>query len=145
MDELIKMILKRRGQENLDVEQIAKEIYDIINENDSEIDKWYKIKDAFWIRRTTNTNYMSAQVFPVSEGSFLCYLYIIDIQDIDKKQAEAYKENATPISDTIPIDIQYIYPVALSLDIEKAAEKFLASNEIQRNDWLNKLGIRGNE
>ena len=145
MDELINMILKRRGQENLDVEQIAKEIYDIINENDSEVDKWYKIEEAFWIRRTTNTNYMSAQVFPVAEGAFLCYLYIIDIQDYDKKRMLAFKENARSISDEIPIDIRYIYPIALSLDIEKATEKFLACNEMQKNEWLKKMGIRGNE
>ena len=65
MEDLMKMIIKQRGQEGFLPEDIAKEIYDIIHENDSEIDKWYKVGDAFWIRRTTAMDYMSAQVYPL--------------------------------------------------------------------------------
>ena len=42
MEDLMKMIIKQRGQEGFSAEDIAKEIYDIIHENDSEIDKWYR-------------------------------------------------------------------------------------------------------
>lgn len=145
MEDLMKMIIKQREQEGFSAEDIAKEIYDIIHENDSEMDKWYKVGDAFWLRRTTATDYMSAQVYPLVDEAFLCYLHILRISDYDKKQVEGYNQNATPLSENIPYDIRYIYPIAVSQDIESAKEKFIASNAALKNDWLNKLGIRGNE
>lgn len=145
MEDLMKMIIKQRGQEGFSAEDIAKEIYDIIHENDSEMDKWYKVGDAFWLRRTTATDYMSAQVYPLVDDAFLCYLHIFHTGDYGKKQVEGYNQNAAPLSENIPYDIRYIYPIAISQDIESAKEKFIASNAALKNDWLNKLGIRGNE
>ena len=145
MEDLMKMIIKQRGQEGFLPEDIAKEIYDIIHENDSEIDKWYKVGDAFWIRRTNATDYMCAQVYPLVENAFLCYLHVLCIADYEKKQVEGYNQNAESLSENIPYDIRYIYPIALSQDIESAKEKFIASNATLKNDWLNKLGIRGDE
>ena len=108
MEDLMKMIIKQREQEGFSAEDIAKEIYDIIHENDSEMDKWYKVGDAFWLRRTTATDYMSAQVYPLVDEAFLCYLHILRISDYDKKQVEGYNQNATPLSENIPYDIRYI-------------------------------------
>ena len=145
MDDLMKMIIKQRGQEGFSAEDIAKEIYDIIHENDSEIDKWYKVGDAFWIRRTTAMDYMSAQVYPLVDDAFLCYLHILCIGDYEKKQVDGYNQNVKPLSENIPYDIRYIYPIAVSQDIESAKEKFIASNAALKNDWLSKLGIRGDK
>ncbi len=145
MEDLMKMIIKQRGQEGFSAEDIAKEIYDIIHENDSEIDKWYKVGDAFWIRRTTAMDYMSAQVYPLVDDAFLCYLHILCIGDYEKKQVDGYNQNVKPLSKNIPYDIRYIYPIAVSQDIESAKEKFIASNAALKNDWLSKLGIRGDK
>ena len=139
MEDLMKMIIKQRGQEGFSAEDIAKEIYDIIHENDSEIDKWYKVGDAFWIRRTTAMDYMSAQVYPLVDDAFLCYLHILCIGDYEKKQVDGYNQNVKPLSKNIPYDIRYIYPIAVSQDIESAKEKFIASNAALKNDWLSKL------
>lgn len=39
---------------------------------DSVIDKWYTIGESFWLRRTTDRNYLCVQIFPLMEHSFLC-------------------------------------------------------------------------
>ena len=107
----------------------------------SEIDRWYRVGAAFWIRRITDTDYLSAQVFPVVEAASLCYLHVIHSSAYNSQRVESYRKNTESIPDNVPQDISYIYPVALSLDIDCADEKFLASNELQKIKWLNKLGI----
>ncbi len=145
MEDLMKMILKQRKQESFSPEDIPKEVYAILKENDSEMDKWYKVGDSFWLRRTTDTDYMSVQVFPLVDDSYLCYLHIISVADYEKQRVERYNKNADTLPEDVPYDIKYIYPIALSQDIESAKEKFLAGNGTMKNDWLKKMGIRGNE
>ena len=57
-------------------------------------------------------------------------------------------------SETMDLDGKIIISMAIRLlteeyiideIIESAKEKFIASNAALKNDWLNKLGIRGNE
>ena len=79
---------------------------------DSVIDKWYTIGESFWLRRTTDRNYLCVQIFPLMEHSFLCYLHALDI-----------------------------YPIAFTQDTEKAREMFAAPTVEEKNEWLHKMGI----
>ena len=64
----------------------------------SEIDKWYPIGENFWLRRTTDHNYLCVQVFPFMEHSFLCYLHVLDITEFEKELAETPKQPQAPIA-----------------------------------------------
>ena len=108
----------------------------------SEIDKWYAIGDNFWLRRTTPTTYLCVQVYPIMEMSHLCYLHVLNIEEYENKTIEQYKVNVPTIPELLPTDIQHIYPVAFSLDVDKAAEMFLAANDSEKTEWLNKMGIK---
>lgn len=142
MDELMKLVMEKEGLNSLSIDEIAKQLYQMYSECDSEIDKWYKTGEDFWLKRTTASNYLSVQVFPLLEDSYLCYLHALNIGNYDKKSIEEYKRNVELIPADLPIDIRYIYPIAISQDTEKANEMFLASSLELKNEWLNKLGIR---
>lgn len=107
----------------------------------SEIDKWYPIGENFWLRRTTDHNYLCVQVFPFMEHSFLCYLHVLDIMEFEKELAERYQLNVEYIPEELPEDIRYMYPIAFSQDTEKAREMFAAPTADQKNEWLYKMGI----
>ena len=140
MDERIKALLEESS--GMTKEELVERLQDIFGDRTSEIDKWYAIGQDFWLRRTTANSYLCAQVFPIMEDSYLCYLLVLDITAYDKGTAERYKANVGEIPETLPVDIQYMYPVAISQDTDNAAEMFLASNTEDKNRWLHKMGIK---
>lgn len=74
--------------------------------------------------------------------SYLCYLHVLDIGAFDKLSVDRYKKNVKDIPESLPADIQYMYPVAISQDTDSAAEMFLASTVEVKSEWLNKMGIK---
>lgn len=142
MDNLIKLVMEQQENGNITKEQLTKQLIEIFGEGISEIDRWYKVGDGFWIRRTTVSEYLSAQVFHVVDNSFLCYLHVLSIDEYSKKTVDNYNKNVTIFPDGIPSDIRYIYPIAISQDTEKAQEMFLASSLERKNEWLAKMGIK---
>ena len=108
----------------------------------SEIDKWYPIGENFWLRRTTDHNYLCVQVFPFMEHSFLCYLHVLDITEFEKKSAERYRLNVEYIPEELPDDIRYMYPIAFSQDTEKAREMFAAPTANEKMNGFTKWGLR---
>lgn len=140
MDERIKEILD--DSSGLSKEELVQKLQDIFGDRTSEIDRWYGIGEGLWLRRTTANSYLCVQVFPIMENSFLCYLHVLDINAYGKKSVERYKVNVEHIPETLPADIQYMYPVAISQDTDNAAEMFLSPTEEEKNEWLNKMGIK---
>ncbi|MBQ2922849.1 MAG: hypothetical protein IJE60_07190 [Tyzzerella sp.] len=140
MDERIKALLEESP--DMTKEELVQKLNDIFGDRTSVIDKWYAIGQDFWLRRTTVNSYLCVQVFPIMSDSHLCYLHVLDITAYDKKSAEGYKANVDIIPETLPADIQYMYPVAISQDTDNAAEMFLASTTDDKNEWLYKMGIR---
>lgn len=140
MEERIKKLLDESS--GMSKEELVQKLYDIFGDRTSEIDRWYAIGEGFWLRRTTASSYLCVQVFPIMDCSYLCYLHVLDISVYGKKSVDRYKSNVEHIPDTIPADIQYIYPVAISQDTDNAAEMFLASTVEDKNEWLNKMGIK---
>lgn len=140
MDEQIKALLEESSE--MTKEELVQRLYDIFGDKTSEIDKWYPIGKDFWLRRKTANEYLCVQVFPIMEVSYLCYLHTLDIGDYDKKSVERYRDNVNEIPEELPADIQYMYPVAFSRDTDCADEMFLASTAEDKNEWLNKMGIK---
>lgn len=140
MEKRIKELLMHSS--DMTKEEFVQKLNDVFDNQVSEIDKWYAIGREFWLRRTTATNYFCVQIFPIMESSFLCYLHVLDIEKYDHKAIEQYKKNAADVSNSLPTDIRYIYPIAISQDVDNASEMFLASNETEKNEWINKMGIR---
>jgi len=140
MEKKIKELLIRSSE--LSKEELVQSLNDIFGNQLSEIDRWYSIGTDFWLRRTTPTSYLCVQVYPIMDASYLCYLHVLDIEAYENKAVERYKKNVSAMPSTLPSDIQYMYPVAFSQDVDTAAEMFLAANEEEKTEWLNKMGIK---
>lgn len=140
MDERIQTLLEESS--NMTKEELVQKLHNIFGSRTSEIDKWYVIGENFWLRRIRGDSYYCVQVFPIMEDSFLCYLHTLDISAYDGKSVERYKDNVLEIPENLPSDIRYIYPVAISQDTENATEMFLALTSDEKQQWLNKMGIR---
>lgn len=140
MDKRIKELLEQKS--NMTQEEFVRKLADAFGEDYSEIDKWYAIGDNLWLRRKTTSQYLCVQVFPIMECSFLCYLHELDIGAYNLKSVERYHVNAQNIPDSLPADIRYMYPIALSQDTDVAAEIYLASTADDKDEWLYKMGIK---
>ena len=140
MDERIKTLLDESS--DMTKEELVLRLYEIFGDKTSEIDKWYAVGQDFWLRRTTVNTYLCVQVFPIMSTSYLCYLHVLDIGAFDKLSVDRYKKNVKYIPESLPADIQYMYPVAISQDTDSAAEMFLASTVEVKSEWLNKMGIK---
>ena len=140
MDERIKTLLEKSS--DMTKEELVLRLYEIFGDKTSEIDKWYAVGQDFWLRRTTVNTYLCVQVFPIMSTSYLCYLHVLDIGAFDKLSVDRYKKNVKYIPESLPADIQYMYPVAISQDTDSAAEMFLASTVEVKSEWLNKMGIK---
>lgn len=140
MDERIKTLLEKSS--DMTKEELVLRLHEIFGDKTSEIDKWYAVGQDFWLRRTTVNTYLCVQVFPIMSTSYLCYLHVLDIGAFDKLSVDRYKKNVKDIPESLPADIQYMYPVAISQDTDSAAEMFLASTVEVKSEWLNKMGIK---
>lgn len=140
MDERIKTLLDESS--DMTKEELVLRLHEIFGDKTSKIDKWYAVGQDFWLRRTTVNTYLCVQVFPIMSTSYLCYLHVLDIGAFDKLSVDRYKKNVKDIPESLPADIQYMYPVAISQDTDSAAEMFLASNVEVKSEWLNKMGIK---
>ncbi len=140
MDERIKTLLEKSS--DMTKEELVLRLHEIFGDKTSEIDKWYAVGQDFWLRRTTVNTYLCVQVFPIMSTSYLCYLHVLDIGAFDKLSVDRYKKNVKYIPESLPADIQYMYPVAISQDTDSAAEMFLASTVEVKSEWLNKMGIK---
>lgn len=140
MDERIKTLLEESS--DMTKEELIQSLHEIFGDKTSEIDKWYAVGQDFWLRRTTVNTYLCVQVFPIMSTSYLCYLHVLDIGAFDKLSVDRYKKNVKDIPESLPADIQYMYPVAISQDTDSAAEMFLASTVEVKSEWLNKMGIK---
>lgn len=140
MDERIKTLLEESS--DMTKEELVLRLHEIFGDKTSEIDKWYAVGQDFWLRRTTVNTYLCVQVFPIMSTSYLCYLHVLDIGAFDKLSVDRYKKNVKDIPESLPADIQYMYPVAISQDTDNAAEMFLASTVEVKSEWLNKMGIK---
>ena len=139
MDERIKTLLDESS--DMTKEELVR-LHEIFGDKTSEIDKWYAVGQDFWLRRTTVNTYLCVQVFPIMSTSYLCYLHVLDIGAFDKLSVDRYKKNVKDIPESLPADMQYMYPVAISQDTDSAAEMFLASTVEVKSEWLNKMGIK---
>lgn len=140
MDERIKTLLDESS--DMTKEELVLRLHEIFGDKTSKIDKWYAVGQDFWLRRTTVNTYLCVQVFPIMSTSYLCYLHVLDIGAYDKLSVDRYKKNVKDIPESLPADIQYMYPVAISQDTDSAAEMFLASTVEVKSEWLNKMGIK---
>lgn len=140
MDERIKTLLDESS--DMTKEELVLRLHEIFGDKTSKIDKWYAVGQDFWLRRTTVNTYLCVQVFPIMSTSSLCYLHVLDIGAFDKLSVDRYKKNVKDIPESLPADIQYMYPVAISQDTDSAAEMFLASTVEVKSEWLNKMGIK---
>lgn len=140
MDERIKTLLEESS--DMTKEELVQRLHEIFGDKTSEIDRWYSVGQDFWLRRTTVNTYLCVQVFPIMSTSYLCYLHVLDIGAFDKLSVDRYKKNVKDIPESLPADIQYMYPVAISQDTDNAAEMFLASTVEVKSEWLNKMGIK---
>lgn len=140
MDERIKTLLDESS--DMTKEELVLRLHEIFGDKTSKIDKWYAVGQDFWLRRTTVNTYLCVQVFPIMSTSYLCYLHVLDIGAFDKLSVDRYKKNVMDIPESLPTDMQYMYPVAISQDTDSAAEMFLASTVEVKSEWLNKMGIK---
>ena len=140
MAERIKTLLDESS--DMTKEELVLRLHEIFGDKTSKIDKWYAVGQDFWLRRTTVNTYLCVQVFPIVSTSYLCYLHVLDIGAFDKLSVDRYKKNVKDIPESLPADIQYMYPVAISQDTDSAAEMFLASTVEVKSEWLNKMGIK---
>ena len=140
MDERIKTLLDESS--DMTKEELVLRLHEIFGDKTSKIDKWYAVGQDFWLRRTTVNTYLCVQVFPIMSTSYLCYLHVLDIGAYDKLSVDRYKKNVKDIPESLPADIQYMYPVAISQDTDSAAEMFLASTVEVKSEWLNKMGLK---
>ena len=140
MDERIRTLLEKSS--DMTKEELVLILHEIFGDKTSEIDKWYAVGQDFWLRRTTVNTYLCVQVFLIMSTSYLCYLHVLDIGAFDKLSVDRYKKNVKDIPESLPADIQYMYPVAISQDTDSAAEMFLASTVEVKSEWLNKMGIK---
>ena len=107
----------------------------------SELDKWFSIGDACWIKRVDELVYLCVQVTSLINDTSLCYLYHINLAEVSTEYVLECYQNISHKMNVEKLDLGIVYPIAISLGIEKAVEKYVASNEQNKQLWLRKMGI----
>ena len=124
----------------------ASDLIDIVIEqfgsnSRSELDKWYTIEENCWIKRIDISIYLCVQTIPLLNDTSICYLYRIDLSEVTTEYILNCCQNLVYSVNMEKPDLGFVYPIAISLGIEKTMEKYIALNEEYKYQWLSKVGI----
>ncbi len=136
------------GYKNNPTKEKQEEIIKVLTslENPEELDSIVCLEDTEWrtfgetlrVKKIGVSKFIVTEVFSLS-GRFICYCYIIDIDDFTVAEIEGYKRNCKEFQDMSTDEFFAAAAIAATLDEEDAKKTAVLHDEEGVNEWLNSI------
>ena len=109
-------------------------------ESDKVLSDWVIFDSNIRVKNIGNRKYKVADVFCIPGGSYVCYAYIVDLEQYSDEEINGYKSNCINFADQAPDeDSFFAFAVAKAHDASATNTSFFASSSAELQKWYNQL------
>ena len=109
-------------------------------ESDKVLSDWVIFDSNIRVKNIGNRKYKVADVFCIPGGSYVCYAYIVDLEQYSDEEINGYKSNCIDFADQAPDeDSFFAFAVAKAHDASATNTSFFASSSAELQRWYNQL------
>lgn len=109
-------------------------------ESDKVLSDWVIFDSNIRVKNIGNRKYKVADVFCIPGGSYVCYAYIVDLEQYSDEEINGYKSNCINFADQAPDEDSFLaFAVAKAHDASATNTSFFASSSAELQKWYNQL------
>ena len=109
-------------------------------ESDKVLSDWVIFDSNIRVKNIGNRKYKVADVFCIPGGSYVCYAYIVDLEQYSDEEINGYKSNCINFADQAPDeDSFFAFAVAKAHDASATNTSFFALSSAELQKWYNQL------
>lgn len=109
-------------------------------ESDKVLSEWVIFDSNIRVKDIGNRKYKVADVFSIPGGNYVCYTYIVDLEQYTDEEINGYKSNCLDFAEQAPDeDTFFAFAIAKAHDASANNTSFFASSSVELQKWYGQL------
>lgn len=109
-------------------------------ESDKVMSEWVIFDSNIRVKYIGSRKYKVADVFAIPGGNYVCYAYIVDLEQYSEEEINGYKSNCINFADHAPDeDTFFAFAIAKAHDASATNTSFFASSSAELQKWYDQL------
>ena len=109
-------------------------------ESDKVMSEWVIFDSNIRVKYIGSRKYKVADVFTIPGGNYVCYAYIVDLEQYSEEEITGYKSNCINFADQAPDeDTFFAFAIAKAHDASATNTSFFASSSAELQKWYDQL------
>lgn len=109
-------------------------------ESDKVLSEWVIFDSNIRVKDIGNRKYKVADVFNIPGGNYVCYTYIVDLEQYTEEEINGYKSNCLDFAEQAPDeDTFFAFAIAKAHDASANNTSFFASSSVELQKWYGQL------
>lgn len=109
-------------------------------ESDKVLSEWVVFDSNIRVKDIGNRKYKVADVFSIPGGNYVCYTYIVDLEQYTDEEINGYKSNCLDFAEQAPDeDTFFAFAIAKAHDASANNTSFFASSSVELQKWYGQL------
>lgn len=109
-------------------------------ESDKVLSEWVIFDSNIRVKDIGNRKYKVADVFSIPGGNYVCYTYIVDLEQYTEEEINGYKSNCLDFAEQAPDeDTFFAFAIAKAHDASADNTSFFASSSVELQKWYGQL------
>lgn len=109
-------------------------------ESDKVLSEWVIFDSNIRVKDIGNRKYKVADVFSIPGGNYVCYTYIVDLEQYTEEEINGYKSNCLDFAEQAPDeDTFFAFAIAKAHDASANNTSFFASSSVELQKWYGQL------
>lgn len=109
-------------------------------ESDKVLSEWVIFDSNIRVKDIGNRKYKVADVFSIPGENYVCYTYIVDLEQYTDEEINGYKSNCLDFAEQAPDEDTFCaFAIAKTHDASATNTSFFASSSVELQKWYGQL------
>lgn len=109
-------------------------------ESDKVLSEWVIFDSNIRVKYIGGRRHKVADVFSIPGGNYVCYTYVVDLEQYSEEEINGYKSNCIDFADQAPDeDTFFAFAIAKAHDASATNTSFFASSSAELQKWYDRL------
>lgn len=109
-------------------------------ESDKVLSDWIIFDSNIRVKYVGNRKYKVADVFSIPSGNYVCYTYVVDLEQYSDEEINGYKSNCLNFAEQAPDEDTFsAFAIAKAHDASATNTSFFASSSAELQKWYDQL------